>query len=478
MPFASQGCECVELSVVPARRWATMFGGFAGPESRVRATVSAAAACWVLACLAGWSAGVVLALLWLPVAVLAALFAARRDAAATGGDGGDTLPAALAADAVILRFEPGGEVGDVSQSARPLLGLAPELLLAGGLFERLHVADRVAFLCAMADVRHGAEPRRVELRLRLPGAARETFGAFALDLAQTGDGRWPVAGLLRVDAGAQGFAAERDAAVAELAAVREAQAKLIAALGHELRTPLNAVIGFAEMLGSERLSGCADPRQRDYAGIIQGCGAHLLRVADAMLEAGRLESGGRALEPEALDIAETAALCRSMLALQAGERGVRLVSRVAADERIALDRRIVQQVLVNLLSNAVKFTPPGGLVTIEAQRTGRELRLSVSDTGPGMEEAELRDAGAAFASSGTRGRGKPEGAGIGLGLVRRLMALHGGSLRLDTRPGTGLVATAAFPLFSAAPGETDARPLAAAVPDTERNRHGPTRKTA
>ena len=79
-----------------------------------------------------------------------------------------------ALDAVVIRMSPNGEVLDASAKALALFGLAPELIIGGGFFERIHVADRVGYLCALADLREGAaEHRKVEVRLRLPAGSAD-----------------------------------------------------------------------------------------------------------------------------------------------------------------------------------------------------------------------------------------------------------------------------------------------------------------
>ena len=166
----------------------------------------------------------------------------------------------------MLRLSRTGEVLDASVKAEQLLGLQPGLLLGSGLFERVHVADRVAYLCAISDMGEGAAARKLEVRLRAPRASidesDEKYSDFALELAATGDASEPVLAVLR-DNG------ERVALRAALAEARDgadagevAKSRFLGVVSHELRTPLNAIIGFSDMLEHEMFGPFADVRQK------------------------------------------------------------------------------------------------------------------------------------------------------------------------------------------------------------------------
>lgn len=456
---------------------------------RTRTAWQTGALAAALALAAAWLAGELLsihapakAMFWLPVVLWGATIA-RRWHLARQRKQDDPLLLALASDVVVLHFDASGEVADASPSAREILRLAPELLLAGGFFERLHVADRVTFLCALADLRHGAQRRCVTLRLRLPRATptghaapgRDGHGSFTLELVNIGSAGKPFAGLLRDDPAA---AALRAAAEGVERAEGE-KAQLLALLGHELRNPLNAIIGFADMLGHESLGGFRDPRQKEYAGLIRAAGEHLMLVAEGALETGKLRAGGRAVEPRPFVLRDTVDLCRSMLALPAAARRVSILCETAAAPgMVETDRGIVQQILVNLLSNAVKFTPAGGRVVIGADLSEGDLRFWVSDTGPGIEESDLHRIGTPFTRFGPDRAGACEGSGLGLALVKDLVALLGGRFTVQSRPGTGTLAMVTLPGCAGSAPRVCGLPAPVSNLLQERHRHGETRKTA
>ena len=135
-----------------------------------------------------------------------------------------------------------------------------------------------------------------------------------------------------------------------------------------------------------------------------------------------------------------------MLGLQARDKGIKLTSRVPrAIGEVVADQREIQQILINLVGNAVKFTDRGGIVTIDAAREGRDLLLTVSDTGIGIPADKLELIGQPFMQVQNEYTRKYEGTGLGLSLVKGLVALHGGGFVIRSQPGEGTVITIRIP---------------------------------
>ena len=388
---------------------------------------------------------------WLVPAAYGAMVAARlsarpavaEDRSSEGGDAMGLL------DVVMLRMSRNGDVADVSSKSREMFGLAPELLLNNGLFDRVHVADRIAYLSAIADMRAGAERRRCEVRVRLPRrdgkGPHDTHGLFAIDFGQAQDAEHLLAAIRDIG----DVAALR----AELAAARDAgdggevaKAKFLAVVSHELRTPLNAIIGFSDMLLHGLCGALDDPKQREYVGLIQESGTHLLSVVNAILDVSKIESGTYDVSPEPFDFAEAVEICHSMLALQAHEKGVAIETRLADDiGAIVADRRSVRQILINLMANAVKFTPQGGQVTVAARRAGGRLHFSVGDTGIGMSETDLLRVGEPFIQVQNDFTRQFDGTGLGLSLVKGLVKLHRGTMTIESAPESGTTVSISLP---------------------------------
>jgi signal transduction histidine kinase len=218
-----------------------------------------------------------------------------------------------------------------------------------------------------------------------------------------------------------------------------AKTEFIANMSHEIRTPLNAIIGFSEEL-LEGTVGPLNDRQREYLGNVVTSGKALLGLLLGVLDLSRAGTGGRAslrrapvsvralVEASAASVREDAARQRLRLAVEV---------EAEADRDIVADADVVRAVLAQLLGNAVKFTPAGGEVRVGARVVDEAVEISVTDTGVGIRAEdlprlfqELTPLEAPFTKS-------RRGAGIGLALAKRLVELHGGRIRADSRIGEG-----------------------------------------
>ncbi|MCR5858890.1 HAMP domain-containing sensor histidine kinase [Mesorhizobium sp. J428] len=344
-------------------------------------------------------------------------------------------------DAVVLRIARSGDTTDVGGRSEALLGVAPELLLGEGFFERVHVSDRVELMRALADADRGHTD--FELRIRVAGDSAGTFRSFAAEL----HGGSPRLLVLRGNGKVEALRHELAEAREQAAGSDVAKARFLAAVSHELRTPLNAIIGFSDMLAYEMVGRFTDPRQKEYACLIRDSGGHLLSVVNSILDVSKIESGAYPIRPEPFRFAEAASTCHAMLALQAAEKSVELSNRVTpAVGEICADRRAVQQILINLLSNAVKFTPRGGSVKLDARRHGRMITFEVADTGIGIDEEDLARLGRPFVQVHNDYTRQFDGAGLGLSIAKGLVALHGGAMSIQSSPGAGTVVSVTLPI--------------------------------
>jgi cell cycle sensor histidine kinase DivJ len=348
-------------------------------------------------------------------------------------------------DAVILRLGGTGDVVDAGGRTGDLIGVAPEMLLGEGFFDRVHVADRVAYMQALAAMRGNAAQQNIEIRVRTAndGTSAPAYRALSAELHPGS----PVIMVLRE-------IAQIEAMRAEMADVREqaagsdiAKARFLAAVSHELRTPLNAIIGFSDMLAYEMVGKFSDPRQKDYACLIRDSGAHLLGVVNSILDVSKIESGAYPIRPEPFLFAEAASACHAMLAMQAAAKSIELQNRVTpAIGEICADRRAVQQVLINLLSNAVKFTPEGGSVRLDGRRQGQMLVFEISDTGIGIAEEDLARLCRPFVQVQNDYTRQFDGAGLGLSIAKGLVELHEGAMSIQSAPGAGTTVRVSLPL--------------------------------
>jgi signal transduction histidine kinase len=239
------------------------------------------------------------------------------------------------------------------------------------------------------------------------------------------------------------------------------KSEFVANVSHELRTPLNAVIGFADILTNQYF-GDLNPRQLDYSRSILESSQQLLALINDITDLATIEAGYMVLETGRVEICE---MLKTVLALTRGRaKSQELEIELCCPPdigAIAADERRLKQALFNLVSNAIKFTPPGGVIRIEAERRESELLLTVADSGIGIP---LSDQARMFEKFE---RGMPRsGAGLGLSLVKSLIDLHGGTVTIDSAAGQGTTVTCRLPAglqeFAGMPPSTKIESRAAA----------------
>jgi two-component system cell cycle sensor histidine kinase PleC len=188
-----------------------------------------------------------------------------------------------------------------------------------------------------------------------------------------------------------------------------------------------------------------DARYRDYAGLINSAGKHLLDLINDILDMSKIEAGKAELDRRPIDPGVLVRECAELMSERADSAGVELHTDLTAAPRLlCADRRAIKQILLNLLSNAVKFTPRGGLVSVEVVEEGAECRFTVADTGIGIPAAEIGRLGNPFVQLANSGQ--HAGTGLGLALVRGLADLHGGMFRISSVEGHGTRVTVTLPL--------------------------------
>jgi len=355
---------------------------------------------------------------------------------------------------VITRHGRNGAVLFASPAAEPLFGVRIHGLAGHGLFDRVHVADRPAYLTALADAAARGEDRSVEFRIRRDGGEDSHGGYFAwiemrcrpLDPAATNGGEREVVAVLRDVTERKVHERALEIARKESERINNAKSRFLANMSHELRTPLNAIIGFSDMLSNEALELTA-AREREYAKLINESGRHLLSVVNGILDMSKMESGNFQITPEPFAPGPAIKSCCDILVLKAQEAGVELKVCIGGDlPEIVADRSALNQILINLISNAIKFTPRGGRVSVSTFCDGSRLAVLVEDTGVGIREADLPHVGEAFFQARASYDRRHDGTGLGLSIVKGLVRLHGGDMDIRSRPGDGTRVTVRLPI--------------------------------
>ncbi len=229
---------------------------------------------------------------------------------------------------------------------------------------------------------------------------------------------------------------ELDEKSRELEAASRHKSQFLANMSHELRTPLNAIIGFSQVL-RERTFGDVNEKQEEYLDDVLSSANHLLSLINDVLDLSKVEAGQVELEVAPFSLRDALERGVVMVRERATKDGVGVA--LATDPEVDIvegDERRIRQVIFNLLSNAVKFTPAGGAVDVRATQVNGEVRVSVSDTGPGIAAEDLDRIFQEFQQSDA-GIEQREGTGLGLALSKRLVELHGGRICVDTELGQG-----------------------------------------
>ncbi|MFD1705034.1 ATP-binding protein, partial [Methylopila henanensis] len=351
------------------------------------------------------------------------------------------------------RHGPNGAVTFASAASERLLGASARDLHGSGLFDRVHIADRPAFLQAIASAAAGGRRSSVEVRLRraAPAGCAPRFGWFHMT-ARPGAEAGVALAMFRDVTDARALAERVEQAEQAAALATAEKSRFLASVSHELRTPLTAILGFSEILSESPAPAEVVGRRSDYGRLIHQSAQHLLEIVDGVLDVAKIETGAFPVASEPCALAPLVARCVGLLALDAERGGVRVVADVGADvPEIAADRRALTQVILNLLSNAIKFTPSGGEVSVSLRARGDAALIVVRDTGVGVAPEHVGRLGEAFFQVPNAGGGSRQGSGLGLSIARGLVDLHGGRIGFESVVGRGTRVTVSLPLDPARP---------------------------
>lgn len=224
-----------------------------------------------------------------------------------------------------------------------------------------------------------------------------------------------------------------------------AKGEFLSRVSHELRTPLNAVLGFSQLMQMDPNDTLTTGQAERVRHVIDS-GRHLLELINDMLDVTSIDNGAVVLAPTGVPMVALLAQCRARLAELAAEHGVRLLSDLPMPElQVHADPRRAEQVLMHLISNAIKYNRPDGEVRLSLSRDGEEAVVSVSDTGAGMDAAQLAQLFQPFNRLGAEYSKEP-GSGLGLVVTKQLVTLMGGSMSVTSRPGEGSTFVVRLPL--------------------------------
>ncbi len=234
----------------------------------------------------------------------------------------------------------------------------------------------------------------------------------------------------------ENYMAELEARQKEAERLNRLKSEFLASMSHELRTPLHTIIGFTELL-SEEAEGPLNDKQRRFLHHIQEDSEHLLGLINDVLDLSKIEAGAMSLRIEHISLADAISDAVNAIRPRAAMKSLTLESHSTYTELIAVDPMRLKEVFYNLLGNAVKFTPEGGNITLETQENGQLVRITVADSGIGIPPDQLEQIFEKFYQVGFATSGVREGTGLGLAISKRLIEMHGGSIWIESTPGSG-----------------------------------------
>ena len=222
-------------------------------------------------------------------------------------------------------------------------------------------------------------------------------------------------------------------------AANRAKSVFLANMSHEIRTPMNAILGFTQLL---RRDSTLTAQQREYLGVIDRSGEHLMTLINDILDVSKIEAQRVTLNPAPFDLGGLVKDLESMFRVRAANKGLGL--KVELEPQVAgtvvADAAKLRQILINLLGNAVKFTASGGVILrVRKEAVGHDawrVLIDVEDTGPGISPDELPKLFQHFEQA-EAGRKAGGGTGLGLAISREFARMMGGDITVETVPGQG-----------------------------------------
>jgi signal transduction histidine kinase len=214
------------------------------------------------------------------------------------------------------------------------------------------------------------------------------------------------------------------------------KSEFLANMSHELRTPLNAILGYTELI-LDNIYGDVPEKIREVLERLTKNGRHLLGLINDVLDISKIEAGQLTLSLNDYSMGEVVQTVSTSVEALAAEKNLELNVKVPTDLTIDKgDEQRIAQVFLNLLGNAIKFTEKGE-VRVEVVVSNESFLVSVSDTGPGLSEADQKKIFEEFRQadgSSTREKG---GTGLGLAIAKRIVEMHGGRIWVESTLGKG-----------------------------------------
>lgn len=213
------------------------------------------------------------------------------------------------------------------------------------------------------------------------------------------------------------------------------KARVFAIIAHDLRSPFNSLLNLTDLLGKNWRDS---PEETELImNELKLSAGFSIRLVNNLLKWADLETGGLKPRPESVALEGVAAEIAAEMSGSLLAKNQTFVRKNLGTVKVKADPVMLHSVLGNLIGNAIKFTPEGGAITLAAQVRGKQVWLTVADTGKGIDEDRLTNFRAGLFPETTRGTAGEKGSGLGLRLVAKFLDLHGSRLEVDSVPGQG-----------------------------------------
>lgn len=226
-----------------------------------------------------------------------------------------------------------------------------------------------------------------------------------------------------------------------------AKSEFLANMSHELRTPLNSIIGFSEIIRNQVFGPIEPQSYWEYARDIHESGKHLLSIINQILDISKIDAGERELKESRIDMKKLIQGTIDMQIQKIRDAGLTMTDPDYSQMPMLIGEDVaIRQILTNIISNSIKFTPEGGRISLAGEiDENQNFRLSVTDTGIGLDASEIKRVTSRFGVTDGRFSKSTSGIGLGLSLVQSLMRLHGGAIEIFSQKGIGTTVVLTFP---------------------------------
>lgn len=239
---------------------------------------------------------------------------------------------------------------------------------------------------------------------------------------------------------------ELNEANAKLQALAAMKDEFLALTTHDLRSPLTVISGVISFFTSGRL-GELSPEQKNMVQMMERNTQSLIELVNDLLDASKFDSGTLRLELIPTELRAAVGELRETMEPLAREKGITLRENLPPElPPVRADGTKLHRIFANLLSNALKFTPRGGIIEVRAEQTGDTVRVSVADTGSGIDPEDIPRLFDKYEQARSRATRGEKGTGLGLYITKQLVELHGGTITVHSQLGRGSTFTFTLPV--------------------------------